>query len=304
MPVVAALQIGSRPEGASATLDHLLSFESEIAACGARVVVMPEALLGGYPKGSRFGTAVGYRLPEGRAAFRDYWEGAIDLDGPEVKQLAALSRRTGASLVVGVIERDGHTLHCTALFFDPDSGLCAKHRKLMPTAAERLIWGMGDGSTLPVVDTPAGRAGAVICWENYMPLLRAAMHAKGVTLWCAPTVDDREMWQVSMRHIAYEQRCFVVTACQYRPSPAELGVTIDGWPADKPLIGGGSTIISPLGEVLAGPFRGAEGLVAAEIDPRAIAEARFDLDISGHYARPDIFTLTLDETPRAALSRK
>jgi len=117
--------------------------------------------------------------------------------------------------VVGAIERDGGTLYCTALFFGPDGRLLGKHRKLMPTALERLVWGCGDGSTLTVVDTPRGKIGAVICWENYMPLLRTAMYAKGVELYCAPTVDDRDSWLPTMRHVALEGRCFVLSACQY-----------------------------------------------------------------------------------------
>lgn len=301
-PKLAALQIGSRREGTGATVEHLLSFENEILDSGADVVVMPEALLGGYPKGAQFGTAVGFRLPEGRADYRRYWENAIDPDGPECRQLEGLARRTGATLVVGAIERAGYSLFCSTLFFDPVQGLCAKHRKLMPTAAERLIWSLGDGSTLPVVDSAAGKLGSLICWENYMPLLRTAMVAKGVTVWCVSTVDDREIWQASMRHIAYEGRCFLVSACQYQPSPAELGIEIPHLPGDRPLIGGGSVIVSPMGEILAGPLRNGEGLISAEIDPRAIAEARYDLDIVGHYARPDIFSLVVDERERLNVS--
>ena len=167
---VAALQIGSSPKARPARWNACL-LESEIAA-GAALVVMPEALLGGYPKGEIFGTRLGYRLPEGREAYARYHDNAIDVPGPETEALASLSQRTGASLVVGVIERGGSTLYCTALYFEPSAGLVAKHRKLMPTGTERLIWGQGDGSTLPVVDTPAGRVGGAICWENHMPLLR------------------------------------------------------------------------------------------------------------------------------------
>ena len=296
--VAAALQLGAAPEGKAATLDRILAYEAEITGAGARLVVMPEALLGGYPKGEAFGTRVGYRLPEGREAFARYFDEAVDLAGPEIEALAGLSRRTGASLVVGVIERAGSTLYCTAVFIDPAEGLVAKHRKLMPTAAERLIWGLGDGSTLPVVDTAAGRAGAAICWENYMPLFRAAMYAKGVEVWCAPTVDERDAWQASMRHIACEGRCFVISAVQVQPSPRELGIEAPGWDPDRPLINGGSVIVGPLGDVLAGPLVGEPGLVAAEIDRSQLAGARYDLDVSGHYARPDVFSLSVDETPR------
>lgn len=296
---VAALQLGSSPAGTAATLERILVQEATIAASGARLVVMPEALLGGYPKGETFGAYLGYRLPAGRERYAAYHAAAIERDGPEVRALAGLSRRTGASLVVGAIERDGATLYCSALFIDPEAGLVAVHRKLMPTASERLVWGQGDGSTLAVVDTAAGRAGAAICWENHMPLLRMAMYAKGVQIWCAPTVDEREIWQCSMRHIAHEGRCFVISAAQYQPSPAELGIDCPpGWSPERPLMRGGSLIVGPLGEVLAGPLYGQEGLVSAVIDCDSLVGARYDLDVAGHYARPDVFRLEVDERPR------
>ena len=296
---VAALQIGSSPKAKPArwnTCSH-----SNPRSSPPALVVMPEALLGGYPKGEIFGTRLGYRLPEGREAYARYHDNAIDVPGPETEALAGLSRRTGASLVVGVIERGGSTLYCTALYFDPSAGLVAKHRKLMPTGTERLIWGQGDGSTLPVVDTPAGRVGGAICWENHMPLLRAAMYAKGVQIWCAPTVDERDIWQCSMRHIAHEGRCFVISACQVQPSPAELGLDVPGWDSQRPLINGGSVIIGPLGDVLAGPLHGQTGLLTARIDTAELVRARYDFDVSGHYARPDIFSLTVDERARPAV---
>ncbi|MDB5710262.1 MAG: nitrilase [Sphingomonas bacterium] len=299
--VVAALQIGSDHRGTAATLDHLLSFEQRIAASGAKLVVMPEALLGGYPKGQDFGTRLGYRMPEGREAFARYYDDAIDLDGPEVAALSGLSSRTGATLVVGVIERAGSSLFCTALFIEPEQGLVAKHRKLMPTGTERLIWAQGDGSTMPVVASQAGKIGAAICWENNMPLFRTAMYAKGVEIWCAPTVDERDVWRSSMRHIAHEGRCFVISSCQVQPSPRALGIAVEQWADDRPLIGGGSMIVGPLGDVLAGPMESEAGLLTAEIDPRDVIRARYDLDVVGHYARPDVFSLSVDERPRATV---
>ncbi len=296
--VVAALQIGALPEGKAATLEQILSYEAAIIEVGAQLVVMPEALLGGYPKGEGFGTQLGYRLPEGREAFARYFANAIEVPGVETDALAALSARTGANLVLGVIERSGSTLYCTALYFDPQQGLSGKHRKLMPTGTERLIWGKGDGSTLPVLDTQVGRVGAVICWENMMPLLRTAMYAQGIEVWCAPTVDEREMWQVSMRHIAHEGRCFVVSACQVQASPEELGLEIANWPAQRPLIAGGSVIVGPMGDVLAGPLVGRAGLISAQIDTADLVRARYDYDVVGHYARPDVFELTVDQRPR------
>jgi nitrilase len=296
--IVAALQIGSLPGGKDETLAQILCYEDAIRQAGARLVVMPEALLGGYPKGEGFGTRLGYRLPEGREAFARYFANAIDVPGVETEALAGLSARTGASLVLGVIERAGSTLYCTALYFEPDAGLVAKHRKLMPTGTERLIWGKGDGSTLPVIDSQVGRLGAAVCWENMMPLLRTAMYAKGVEVWCAPTVDEREMWQVTMRHIAHEGRCFVVSACQIQASPQALGVEVEHWPADRPLIAGGSVIIGPMGDVLAGPLKDTAGLLTAEIDTDDLVRARYDYDGVGHYARPDVFELLVDERAR------
>lgn len=298
MVAVAALQIGTDDRGTAATLDHVLGYTADIAASGAAVVVLPEALLGGYPKGEGFGTRLGFRLPAGRQTFAAYHAAAVDLDGPEVAALAAMARTTGALIVVGVIERTGASLYCTALFLDPQDGLVATHRKLMPTGSERLIWAQGDGSTMPVVASRAGRAGAAICWENHMPLFRTAMYAKGVELWCAPTVDDRDIWRSSMRHIAHEGRCFLISTCQVQPSPRTLGRPVADWDADRPLIAGGSMIVGPLGDVLAGPLERDTGLILADIDPADVIRARYDFDAVGHYARPDIFTLRVDETPR------
>lgn len=299
---VAALQIGSHPNGKAQTLTEILSFEAAIVEAGASVVVLPEAVLGGYPKGETFGTYLGYRLPEGREAFEQYFSNAIDVPGPETDELAGLASRTGANLVVGVIERAGSSLFCSALFFSPDKGLVGKHRKLMPTGTERLIWGQGDGSTLPVIETAAGKIGAAICWENHMPLLRTAMYAKGIEIWCAPTVDERDIWQSSMRHIAHEGRCFVISACQVQPSPRELGITVAHWEDDRPLIQGNSMIVGPMGDILAGPMRNERGLLVAKIDTAELIKARYDFDVVGHYSRPDVFSLNVDERAKRTVN--
>lgn len=270
---------------------------------GAEVVVLPEAFLGGYPKGLDFDITVGRRTPAGRELFRRYHAAAIDVPGPEVDALAALARELGCHAVVGAVERRRGTLYCVALFFGPD-GYLGLHRKLMPTAAERYLWGQGDGSTLPVVDTGTARIGAAICWENYMPLFRTAMYAKGVDLWCAPTVDDREAWQATMRHIALEGRCFVLGAGQYlrRDALPDDLRPVQGDAPDTALIGGGSVIVSPLGEVLAGPLRDGEGILTAALDLDDLTRARFDFDPTGHYARPDVFTLHVDESAREGVT--
>jgi nitrilase len=293
-----AFQIGSSPEGTVATLERILAHGPAIKDARLDLLVFPEALLGGYPKGADFGARVGYRTPEGREAYLRYWREAIDLDGPEVAALCDLAREAKTAMVVGAIERDGGTLYCVALFIDADGNFKGRHRKLMPTASERLIWGQGDGSTLTTMQTRAGIAGSAICWENYMPLFRAAMYEKKLDVWCAPTVDEREIWQLSMRHVAYEARCFVVSACQVQPSATEaLGfpITLRDRPDHAPLIRGGSCIVSPLGEVIAGPLHGEEGLVTAEVDLDDIIRARFDLDGVGHYARPDVFDLKVGQ---------
>lgn len=302
MQRVAVVQAGTTMFDTPATLDRMQAHCEEAAREGASVVVFPEAYIGGYPKGLTFGAVVGSRDAAGREMYRRYWASAIDVPGPEVTRMGQMAAQMRAHLVVGVIERAQATLYCTALIFAPDGTLAGRHRKLMPTASERLIWGMGDGSTLPVVDSPAGRIGTAICWENYMPMLRQSYYAKGVGLWCAPTVDERDMWQSSMRHIACEGRTFVLTACQYLTT-ADLPADYpwDG-PADQPLIRGGSMIIDPLGNLLAGPVRDREAVLVADIDPMETVRGKFDLDAAGHYARPDIFTLKVDTTPRPGVA--
>ena len=299
--IIAALQMGSDPKGKAETLSQILSYENEIYQSNCDLLVLPEALLGGYPKGSDFGTKVGYRSSEGREEFLNYWRESIEINGPEITALSDLAKRCNTSIVIGIIERSNTTLFCTALFISEDGQVVAKHRKLMPTASERLIWGQGDGSTIPVIETSAGKIGAAICWENYMPLLRTTMYAKGIEIWCAPTVDDRDIWQTSMTHIAYEGRNFLISACQFQPPPTN-NIKDTSWPKDKPLIRGGSVIISPMGEVLAGPLYDQEGLIFAEVDLDDIVKARYDMDPTGHYSRPDIFTLTVNEEKRPALN--
>ncbi len=285
------------------TLERIAQLTAAAAADGAQLVVFPEAFLSGYPKGSDFGAVVGSRTMDGRDWFRRYHESSVDIPGPAIEGLGAIARGHSVHLVVGVIERDGGTLYCTVVFIGPEGQLMGKHRKLMPTASERLIWGFGDGSTLPVLATPLGKLGAVICWENYMPQLRLAMYARGIELYCAPTVDDRESWLPTMRHIAMEGRCFVLSANQFaRRSdyPADYPVLTAG--PDAVLINGGSCIIDPLGQVIAGPTRDGETILVTELDMGQLVRANLDLDVVGHYARPDVFRLVVDERARHPVS--
>jgi len=288
----------------SATLDKVVRLAGEARDLGSDLVLFPEAYVGGYPWGLSFGTRVGGRSPEGRRTWRRYHEGAVEVPGPATARLGEAARALGIHLAVGVVERDaeaGGTLYCTLLYFGPDGHLLGKHRKLKPTGAERFIWGEGDGSTLTVVDTPLGRLGGLICWENYMPLARMAMYGKGVEIYLAPTADDRERWQATLRHIALEGRCFVLGACQVLrrdmyPDDVEGREELESWP--EQLSRGGSAIYAPLGECLAGPLWEEEGILVAEIDRRDVAAGKFDFDAVGHYARPDVFHFEVDERPR------
>ena len=282
-----------------ATLAKVRDLTADAATRGAKLVVFPEAFVSAYPKGLDFGARVGLRTPKGRDDFRKYFDSSIDVPGWATEQLSRTAKENAVYLVLGVIERDLGTLYCTVLFFAPNGTFLGKHRKLMPTAMERLIWGFGDGSTLPVFETPLGKLGAVICWENYMPLLRMAMYAKGIQLYCAPTADDRDTWMATMQHVALEGRCFVLTACQHlrrADCPADYAA-IQGDDPTTVIMRGGSAIISPLGQILVGPVFNEDAILTTEIDPAEIARGKYDLDVVGHYARPDVFRLHVNEKP-------
>ena len=279
------------------TLEKVDALTADAARQGARLVVFPEAFVSAYPRGLDFGAVVGSRTEKGRDDFRRYWESSVDVPGPAVDALAATARAHRVFLVIGVVERDGGTLYCTVLFFASDGAYLGKHRKIMPTASERLVWGFGDGSTLPVFDTPLGKLGAVICWENYLPLMRAAMYAKGIELYCAPTADPRDSWIASMRHIAVEGRCFVLSCNQFNRRsdfPADYQTPFGDDPVTI-ICRGGSCIVDPFGNFLAGPNTDGEAILVADIDRAQIVRGKFDLDVVGHYARPDIFQLHVDQ---------
>ncbi|MBL6983665.1 MAG: carbon-nitrogen hydrolase family protein [Anaerolineales bacterium] len=288
-----------------ATLEKSIELIKKIATNDAQLVLFPEAFIPAYPRGLSFGTVVGHRNPKGRDLWQLYWENCVDVPGPETQRLGEAAREAGIYLAMGVVERDSEfskgTLFCTTLYFGPDGSLLGKHRKLKPTAAERLIWGEGDGSTLTALDTELGKIGGLICWENYMPLARMAMYAKGVEIYLAPTADSRDIWQATMRHIAFEGRCFVLGCNQF--------VTKDMYPPDLPGIEeladqpeimccGGSVIISPLGEVIAGPLYDEEGILYTDLDMTEVARSKFDFDVVGHYSRPDVFKMIINEEPR------
>jgi nitrilase len=292
-----------------ASVEKACRLIAEAAHQGAQLVLFPEAFIPAYPRGLTFGAVVGSRTALGREAWQLYWSNAVDVPGPQVEAIGAAARQAGAYVVMGVIERDSQssrgTLFCTILYFGPDGSLLGKHRKLKPTASERLIWGEGDGSTLTVLNTPYGKMGGLICWENYMPLARMALYGKGVELYLAPTADARDTWQSTLRHIACEGRCFVLGCNQFvtkKMYPPHLPGIEELAQQPEVMCRGGSTIISPMGEVLAGPLYGEEGILCAELDLAEMARSKFDFDVTGHYARPDVFQLIVNEKPTPPVS--
>jgi len=303
---VAVVQAASVLFDREACLEKLHHLVIKGAQEGAQLLLFPEAFIPAYPRGLTFGTVIGNRSDEGRQIWHRYWSNAIDMRGPSIQTIGKTAQEAQVYLAVGVIEREGQysrgTLYCTMLYFGPDGKLLGKHRKIKPTGAERLIWGEGDGSTLTVFDTPWGGCGGLICWENYMPMARMAIFTKGVDIYLAPTADSRDTWQATLRHIACEGRCFVLGCNQF--------VTKDMYPEDLPgieeienlpniMCRGGSAIISPFGEVLAGPLYDREDFLLAELDLSEVVKSKFDLDVTGHYARNDIFQLSIDENPKS-----
>jgi nitrilase len=292
-----------------ATVAKVCRLIQETSSRKPGLILFPEAFIPAYPRGLSFGNVVGNRTPAGRRTWERYWENSIEVPGPDTEILGAAAREAQVYLAIGVIERDSRfsrgTLYCTLLYFGPDGRLLGKHRKLKPTAAERLIWGEGDGSTMPVFSTPFGRLGGLICWENYMPLARTAMYAKGVEVYLAPTADQRDSWHATLRHIACEGRCYVLGCNQFVTKemyPADLDGIEDLAAMPEVVCRGGSAIISPLGDVLAGPLYGEEGVLFADLDLGEVARSKVDFDAVGHYARPDVFQLIVNERPAPPVS--
>jgi nitrilase len=282
------------------TLEKMGDLLTDIAREGAQLVLFPESYLPGYPRGAGFGAVVGSRTEAGRALWQTYWEQSVAVPGPAVDRLARWARECQLYLVVGVTERDetNGSLYCTMLYFSPYRGYLGKHRKLKPTGTERLIWAEGAADTLITVRTPLGRLGGLICWENYMPLARLALFQQGVDIHLAPTADARPGWTATMQHVAMEGRCYVLGANQY--------ITAADYPPDylsqmsHPGAGdcrGGSLIVDPLGQLLAGPLWDQEGILTAELDLDAVVRSRLDFSVTGHYARPDLFAFAVPGQP-------
>lgn len=273
---------------------------AEASGKGAKLVLFPEAFLSAYPRGLGFGTVVGSRDPKGREDWLLYYQHAVEVPGPAADHLGAIAERYKVWLVIGVTERSlsGGTLYCTLLYYSPTGELVQKHRKLKPTAAERIIWGEGDGSDLGIVNTPFGRLGGLICWENYMPLARMSLYQQGVEFYLAPTADQRDTWIASMQHIACEGRCYVLSCNQMVRKSDYPDRFQEELVAHDPIMSrGGSLIVSPLGEVIAGPLFNEEGILYAKLDRREVIKSKMDFDAVGHYNRPDVFAFSWKQTP-------
>ncbi len=288
---------------AEATLSKALGLIQEAADKGCELIMFPESFIPCYPKAISFGSVIGWRTPAGRRDWRRYYENSVDVPGPITEKLSKAAKQHSIYLSIGVMERGSGSIFVVSYFWTRWR-VSRKHRKVKPTAGERVVWGEGDGSTLTTVDAPFGTFGAVICWENYMPLMRAAMYSKGIHIYLAPTADYRETWLCSMRHIAREGGCFVLSCNMcftVNDYPDHLETVVpekdipDGIVHDGIMTNGGSAIISPFGDYLAGPVYDKEEILVADLDMDMIPEARLDFDPVGHYSRPDIFKLTVNE---------
>jgi nitrilase len=282
------------------TIEKLKKIVLKYAAEGCQLIVFPESFIPGYPRGLSFGATVGNRTDEGRKMYAEYHKNSFDVGGKELKMLEELSKSQRVYLVVGVTEKQNSngSLYCSMLYISPKTGLMGVHRKIKPTGSERIVWGEADGQSLVSFDTGIGKLGGLICWENYMPLARAAMYKQAVEIYIAPTADQRESWTSTMRHIALEGRCFVLGCNQYFEK-AMYPEAYRSFVADGPeiLCRGGSIIVSPSGKVIAGPLFDAPGTLQAEIDLDEIILSKLDFDPVGHYARNDIFDFKVLNQP-------
>jgi nitrilase len=282
------------------TVDIIISWIEKGAKEGCALLLFPESFIPCYPRGLNFDAFIGKRTEKSRNQWLDYWQNSLEIPSDYVEKISKAIKKAHLFVALGVTEKEniGGSLHCSLLYFDNQGNLIGKHRKLKPTGLERYIWAESDGSTLVSFDTKIGKIGGLICWENYMPLARMSMYQKGVEIYLAPTADSRQSWQSTMQHIALEGRCFVLAANQFVKKtdyPTRYLPDL----ADEPdiMCGGGSVIISPMGDVLAGPLWHQEGLLTAELDFSILAKSKLDFDVIGHYSRKDVFLFDVVNQP-------
>lgn len=283
--------------------ETLAKIEKLVTSCakqGCKLVLFPESFIPGYPRGFDFGTQVGDRSEAGRDLYLEYYRESIDPEGSEIAFLETVAAQNDCYLVIGVTEQNpaNKSLYCSMLYISPTSGLLGVHRKIKPTGQERVIWAEADGESLCTFATPIGKLGGLICWENYMPLARMALYSKGVEIYLAPTADARPGWLASMQHIALEGRCYVLGCNQFirqsdYPEPYRSLLK----DMDEVVCSGGSAIVSPFGEVLAGPMRDESGILVAELDLDEVVRSKLDFDVNGHYQRKDIFAFEVHGQP-------
>lgn len=286
----------------SATVEKAIGLIQEAAKEGAKLIVFPEAFIPGYPLWSWF--LKPSQFDEIEATYSEYLNQSLTIPGLETDALGKAANEAGVHLAIGMSERNvessGGSLFNSLVFIGPDGTVIGKRRKLVATAAERLVWGQGNGSTLGVIDTPLAKLGGLICWENYMPLARYAMYSGGAELMLAPTWDQSDVWQATMRHIAKEGRAYVV-GCASLMRPGDIPESFDFHeflPDSEWLNKGGSVIVDPEGTIIAGPLWKEEGILYADVDPAFLRGLKWNLDVAGHYARPDVFTFQVDRTDR------
>lgn len=281
------------------TLDKLESLVIESAKKGCQFILFPESFIPGYPRKFTFGASVGSRTDAGRELYKTYWQNSLQLPSSELSRIEQIARDNNVYLAIGVTEREAlnGSLYCTLIYVSPTQGYLGKHQKIKPTGVERLIWAEGTGKdSLRVFDTNIGRIGGLICWENYMPLARLSIYQQAPQLYVAPTADARPTWPATLQHIACEGRCYVLGANQFFQRADYPEAYQDFLNDDETVLcRGGSAIVSPQGEFIAGPLWDQEGILTAELDLDEALKNKLDFDVTGHYTRPDLFDFRVNK---------
>ena len=279
-----------------ACLVKALALIEEAAGHGAELIVFPELFIPGYPYGMTFGFTVGSRTEDGRRDWKRYYDASILAGGEEAQALAEAAKKHGVYLSIGISERDPvtATLYNSNLMISPE-GVIMNHRKLKPTGSERVVWGDADRDFFPVMDTPWGPMGSMICWESYMPLARCALYQKGVTLYISPNTNDNPEWQDTIRHIAIEGHCYFINCDMFFTKdtyPGDLAGADEVRRLPETVCRGGSCVIDPSGHAVTDVLWDREGILYAELDMQKVPASRMEHDVCGHYARPDVLKLS------------